>query len=90
MNIDKILNDPGLKNVRPEVRNELVKLSKMVDGKPPMEVFTTVVSFQRKLEAKGLLNPQEKAILTRVIESSLSPDEKRKVMNILSVLKNRV
>lgn len=87
MNIEKILNDPNFQNMRPEVRTEFIKLSKMVDGRPPMEILTTVMSFQKKLENRGLLSNNEKVLLTRVIENSLSPEEKRKVMSVLSMLK---
>lgn len=89
MKLDQILNDSALKGVRPEVRQELVKLSKMAEGKAPMELFMLITSFQKNLESRGLLNAQEKQVLTRAIENSLSPEEKRKVMGILSMLKNR-
>lgn len=89
MKLDSFLNDPALKDVRPEVRQELNKLGRMVEGKAPMEVFTLITTFQKNLESRGLLNNQEKQILSRAIENSLSPEEKRKIMSILSMLKNK-
>ncbi len=87
MNLDRIFSDPALKDVRPEVRNELNKLGKMAEGKSPMEVFTLITTFQKNLESRGLLNSHEKQVLSRAIENSLSPEEKRKVMSILQMLK---
>ncbi len=87
MKLDRFLSDPALKDVRPEVRTELNKLSRMAEGKSPMEVFGLITSFQKNLESRGLLNSKEKQVLTRAIENSLSPDEKRKIMSILSMLK---
>ncbi len=87
MKIEKILNDPNVKELRPEIRNELVKVSKMVEGKSPVEVFSIITSFQKNLENRGLLNNSEKAILSKAIENSLSPEDKKKVLSILSMLK---
>ncbi len=87
MKIDKVLNDPSVKELRPEIRNELVKLSKMVEGKSPMEVFSIVTSFQKNLESRGLLNEKERAVLSKAIENSLSPEDKKRVLSILSMLK---
>ncbi len=85
--LDKVLNDPNVKELRPEVRNELVRVSKMVEGKSPMEVFSIVTSFQKNLESRGLLNDREKAILSKAIENSLSPEDKKRVLGILQMLK---
>ncbi len=89
MKLDSFLNDPALKDVRPEVRQELNKLGKMAEGKSPMELFTLITTFQKNLESRGLLNSHEKQILSRAIENSLSPEEKRKIMSILAMLKNK-
>lgn len=89
MKLDRLFSDPILDEVRPEVRNELARLGRMVEGKSPMEVFSMITAFQRNLESRGLLNPKEKQILSRAIENTLTPDEKRKMMSILSMLKNR-
>ncbi len=87
MNLDRIFSDPALKEVRPEVRQELNKLSKMAEGKQPMEVFVLITNFQKNLESRGLLNSHEKQVLSRAIENTLSPEEKRKVLSILQMLK---
>lgn len=87
MKFDRIFSDPILNDVRPEVRNELMKLGRTVEGKSPMEVFTMITSFQKNMERKGLLNSKEKQILSRAIENALTPEEKRKMMSILSMLK---
>lgn len=87
MNLDRILRDPALKEVRPEVRQELSRLGRMAEGKSPIEVFGLITSFQKNLESRGLLNAHDKQALTRAIENSLTPDEKRKIMGILSLLK---
>ncbi len=87
MRIDKVLNDPAVKELRPEIRNELVKVSKMVEGKSPIEVFSIITGFQKNLESRGLLNDREKTILSKAIENSLSPEDKKKVLGILSMLK---
>ncbi len=87
MNVDRVLNDPAVKELRPEIRNELVKVSKMVEGKSPMEVFSIITSFQKNLESRGLLNEKERGILSKAIENSLSPEDKKRVLSILAMLK---
>ncbi len=87
MNIEKVLNDPAVKGLRPEIRTELVKVSRMVEGKSPMEVFSIITSFQKNLESRGLLNDNERTILSKAIENSLSPEDKKRVLSILSMLK---
>lgn len=87
MNLDKIFSDPALRDLRPEVKAEFGKLGRMVEGKSPMEVFGLITSFQKNLESRGLLNQKEKDVLSKAIENSLSPEEKRKIMGILNLLK---